>query len=100
MFIVPISNTITPIESAFDKNEKTQNLNSPAFTDVFKEVFNDVKDTQAQSQEDSVKLVSGDIDDLHTIYNNMTKAAVAVETFVAVKNAAVDAYNQTLQISL
>ena len=44
--------------------------------------------------------MQGEIDDLHTIYNNMTKASIAVETFVAVKNAAVDAYNQVLQISM
>ena len=67
---------------------------------IFKDVFNEVQETQLQSQIDSVKLIQGEIDDLHTIYNNMTKAAVAVETFVAVKNAAVDAYNQVLQITM
>lgn len=100
MFIIPISSTITPIESAFDKQTDALSEDKPSFSDVFKDVFNDVKETQAQSQEDSIKLIQGDVDDLHTIYNNMTKAAVAVETFVAVKNAAVDAYNQTLQITL
>ncbi len=101
MFIVPISNNISPVESAFDKEEKVvQTEDTPAFSDVFKNIFNEVQETQTQSQIDSVKLIQGDIDDLHTIYNNMTKAAVAVETFVAVKNAAVDAYNQVLQISM
>lgn len=48
----------------------------------------------------SVKLTLGEIDDLHTIYNNMTKASVAVDTFVAVKDAAVNAYNSILQITM
>ena len=101
MFIVPISNNSSPVESVFDKEEKVvQTEDTPAFSDVFKNIFNEVQETQTQSQIDSVKLIQGDIDDLHTIYNNMTKAAVAVETFVAVKNAAVDAYNQVLQISM
>lgn len=101
MFIVPISNNISPIESLFDKEEKVVSTEStPTFSDVFKNIFNEVEETQAQTQEDSIKLIQGDIDDLHTIYNNMTKATVAVETFVAVKNAAVDAYNQVLQISM
>lgn len=102
MFIVPISSTIQPVESLFEKDEQVQAVSgdSPAFSDIFKDVFNEVQETQLQSQIDSVKLIQGEIDDLHTIYNNMTKAAVAVETFVAVKNAAVDAYNQVLQITM
>lgn len=102
MFIVPISNTIQPVESLFEKDDQVQEVSgdSPAFSDIFKDVFNEVQETQLQSQIDSVKLIQGEIDDLHTIYNNMTKAAVAVETFVAVKNAAVDAYNQVLQITM
>ena len=103
MFIDPISSTISPVQSVFDKEDeqvKATTESTPQFSDVFKEVFNDVQETQQQSRIDSVKLMQGDIDDLHTIYNNMTKAAVAVETFVAVKNAAVDAYNQVLQISM
>ena len=101
MFIVPISNNISPVESVIDKEEKVvQTEDTRAFSDVFKNIFNEVQETQTQTQIESVKLIQGDIDDLHTIYNNMTKAAVAVETFVAVKNAAVDAYNQVLQISM
>lgn len=103
MFIVPISGAISPVESLFDGNNETREKvvsDTPQFSDIFKEVFNDVQETQQQSKIDSVKLMQGDIDDLHTIYNNMTKASIAVETFVAVKNAAVDAYNQVLQISM
>ena len=103
MFIVPISNNISPVESVFDKdNEQVSAVteDSPKFSDVFRDIFTDVQETQAQTQADAIKIIQGDIDDLHTIYNNMTKASIAVETFVAVKNAAVDAYNQTLQITM
>ena len=103
MFIVPISGAISPVQSVFD-NENGQvkeiTVRTPQFSDVFREVFNDVQETQQQTNIDAVKLMQGEIDDLHTIYNNMTKASIAVETFVAVKNAAVDAYNQVLQISM
>ena len=103
MFIVPISGAISPVQSVFDnENGQVKEIteSTPQFSDVFKEVFNDVQETQQQTNIDSVKLMQGEIDDLHTIYNNMTKASIAVETFVAVKNAAVDAYNQVLQISM
>lgn len=103
MFIVPISGAISPVQSVFDnENGQVKGIteSTPQFSDVFREVFNDVQETQQQTNIDAVKLMQGEIDDLHTIYNNMTKASIAVETFVAVKNAAVDAYNQVLQISM
>ena len=103
MFIVPISGAISPVQSVFDnENGQVKEIteSAPQFSDVFREVFNDVQETQQQTNIDAVKLMQGEIDYLHTIYNNMTKASIAVETFVAVKNAAVDAYNQVLQISM
>ena len=104
MFIVPISNAIQPVESLFDNNNAaaavSDSADNPQFSDVFKEVFSDVQETQRVVQEDSVRLAMGEIDDLHTIYNNMTKAAVAVETFVAIKDAAVNAYDKVLQITM
>lgn len=103
MFIVPISNAIQPVESLFDDKKTAavaDSTDNPQFSDVFKEIFTDVQETQRVVQEDSVRLAMGEIDDLHTIYNNMTKASVAVDTFVAVKNAAVNAYEQVLQITM
>lgn len=103
MFIVPISSAISPVESFFDKADvaaAANNGDTPKFSDVFKEIYNEVQETQTAVQEDSVRLALGEIDDLHTIYNNMTKASVAVDTFVAVKDAAVNAYNSILQISM
>ncbi|MBP1561809.1 MAG: flagellar hook-basal body complex protein FliE [Oscillospiraceae bacterium] len=103
MFIVPISGAIQPVESHFDAAEAVSAADSadrPQFSDVFKEIFTEVQDTQKTVQEDSLRLAMGEIDDLHTIYNNMTKAAVAVETFVAVKDAAIGAYEKVLQISM
>lgn len=103
MFIVPINSNIQPIESLFDKTDAPASANksdTPKFSDVFKEIYNEMQDTQLTVQEDSVRLALGEIDDLHTIYNNMAKASLAVDTFVAVKDAAVNAYNSILQISM
>lgn len=102
MFIVPISSTIQPVESLFeDKAAKgAETEGKPQFSDVFKEIFSEVQQTQKTVEEDSIRLAMGEIDDLHTIYNNMTKASVAVDTFVAVKDAVVNAYDRILQISM
>ena len=102
MFIVPISSSIQPVESIFDREDTKLETkeDTPQFSDVFKEIFGEVQETQKTLQEDAVRLTMGEIDDLHTIYNNMTKASVAVETFVAVKDAVVNAYNSVLQITM
>lgn len=103
MYIVPISSAITPLdilsqnETAAADNNKTV---SPSFADVFREVMTDVTETQQVVNEDSARLVMGEIDDLHTIYNNLTKAEIAVETFVAVKDACQQSYDQIMQMSM
>lgn len=102
MFIVPISSTIRPVESLFEDKAagSAEAADKPQFSDVFKEIFSEVQETQKVVQEDSLRIAMGEIDDLHTIYNNMTKASVAVDTFVAVKDAAVNAYDRILQMSM
>lgn len=102
MFIVPINSSIRPIESLFDDSAVlgVQDQDKPQFSDVFKEIFSEVQETQRVVQEDSVRLALGEIDDLHTIYNNMTKASIAVDTFVAVKDAVVNAYDRIIQMSM
>ncbi len=102
MFIVPINSSMRPIESLFEDNSVSgvQDQDNPRFSDVFKEIFSEVQETQRVVQEDSLRLAMGEIDDLHTIYNNMTKASVAVDTFVAVKDAVVNAYDRIIQMSM
>jgi len=99
MFIIPISSAVPPIESFFDK-ESAVSSDAPKFSDVFKELFDDVKETQRITEEDAVKLVMGEIDDLHTVYINMQKAAIAVQAFSSVTNTALDSYKQIMQMNI
>lgn len=102
MFIVPISSGITPL-NILSQNEAPQTKTAeqtPSFKDVFREVVNDVNETQQTVNEDAARLVMGEIDDLHTIYNNLTKAQVAVETFVAIKDTCQQSYNEIMQMSM
>jgi flagellar hook-basal body complex protein FliE len=85
----------------FGEQQQQNNTDeTSAFSDIFSQIYNEYEDTQTQLQLDSVGLINGEIDDLSTIYNNMTKATIAVETFVAVKNATVQAYNQIIQTQM
>ncbi len=102
MYIVPLSSSITPL-NILSQNETAaapEKTEQPSFSDVFRESFNEVLATQEVVNEDSARLVMGEIDDLHTIYNNLTKAQVAVETFVAIKDACQQSYNEIMQMSI
>lgn len=102
MYIVPLNGLITPLETMSQQENTKPVLNDgePSFTDVFKEAFQNVQDTQETMQSDNVKLALGEIDDLHTININRAKATLAVDTFVALKNSAVEAYNEIIRMSI
>ena len=103
MFIVPLSSSITPMESALNVR-KTDNIQEEdgeaTFLDVFKSLVDNVKETDAQVQQDAIDLMLGDVDDLAQIQVNLEKAAVAVDLLVTVKNKAVDAYNEIMRMTV
>ena len=107
MFIVPISSTVTPLESvsrAFEKYDEEpvseEAAEAPTFMDVFKGIFNNAVDANAQKQSDIFQLMLGNTDNLEQIQANITKAEVATDLLVNVKNAVVDAYNEIVKVSI
>jgi flagellar hook-basal body complex protein FliE len=102
MQMMPITTGIVPFESMFDKPapDPTQGATDASFSEVFSGLLGEVTSTQEQVNENAVRMMNGEIDDLHTIYNDMTKAQIAVETFVAVKNAAVNSYQQITSMQM
>lgn len=107
MFIVPISSAITPLESVsrvFDEEyrqgEGEEKVSSPSFFDIFAGIYNNAVETNRQKQEDILQLMLGDTDNLEQIQANITKAEVATELLVTVKNAVVDSYNEIIKMSI
>jgi flagellar hook-basal body complex protein FliE len=102
MQIMPVTTGIVPFESMFDQKEPqgAQEAWGVAFSEVFSGLLGEVQSTNQQVSENAVAMMNGEIEDLHTIYNDMTKAQLAVETFVAVKNAAMTAYQQINQMQM
>jgi flagellar hook-basal body complex protein FliE len=99
MYIVPMSG-ITPLET-ISQNSKTEKASvEGSFADVFKQALQNVEETQRISQEDSIRVTLGEVDDLHTVQINAQKAAIALETFVSMKNAAVEAYNEIMRMNI
>ena len=91
MFIVPLTSSITPMETMSQKKQTESTDDGEAtFFDVFESLVKNVKETDAQVQKDSVDLMLGDVDDLAQIQVNL----------VTVKNKAVDAYNEIMRMTV
>lgn len=102
MFIVPISQMPT-ISSLGGQQKVSENSNPNAaipFADVFKSVLEDVKSTQAVSEQDAYNLSMGKADDLHTIKIHSEQAATAIELTVQLTSKAVNAYKEIMQIQV
>ncbi|MDY2846662.1 MAG: flagellar hook-basal body complex protein FliE [Oscillospiraceae bacterium] len=101
MYIVPISSAITPLNTMSQNTPETVSAEkTPSFTDVFSEVYNEVQSTQKVLDQNAADIVMGGIDDLHTIYNNITKAQISLETFVAIRDAAQQSYKELMQMNV
>lgn len=106
MFIIPLNNSITPLNtpSQTGSSEKIQGGNENdsvgGFLDIFRESYDAAAEAQRVSEEDSIKVMTGEIDDPAQIAINAQKAALSLQTFVSLKNTAVDAYKEMMQIQL
>ena len=69
-----------------------------SFLDIFKGMVKNVIDTDAQVSQDKIDLMLGNIDDLATVQANLTKANVAVDLLVSVKNEVISSYNNIINM--
>ena len=105
MYIIPLNSNITPLqplESIFPKEEVAPEAEAsePTFLDAMKGLWDNAAEAQAVKTEDMMNLMLGDTDSLEQLQINITKAELATQLLVNVKNAAVDAYNEIMRMSI
>jgi len=113
MNIMPI-NSIASIESRIkidsivgnaqntQKADKTEDNSKFSFSDILKQMVNDVNVTDAQTKTDAYNLAMGytDLADLHNIEINAVKADLALRTVTSVRNKVMDAYNEIMRLTV
>lgn len=100
MFIVPMSGG-APVQSITKPAPKVEDTKSDAsFADIFKNAIENVESTNRVCEEDSLKVALGEIDDLHTVQINLTKAKTALDVLVSMKNTAIDSYKEIMQMNV
>ena len=76
------------------------NAEDASFLDIFRGMVNNVVETNEQVDRDAIDLMLGNIDDIAQVQANITKAEVAVELLVTVKNEALSAYNTIINMQV
>ena len=71
-----------------------------SFLDIFKGMVTNVIETNAQVDQDAIDLMMGNIDDLATVQANITKANIAVDLLVSVKNEIISSYNSIINMQI
>lgn len=100
MAITGISN-IEQIQNITQALKTEQNSESSiSFEHVLIDAVENVNKTDLAAQQDIIKVATGEVNDLHTITINATKAELAVQMLVQIRNKALDAYNEIMRISL
>lgn len=96
---------ITPINSIqqlnpSSKKEQTSGDSTGIFSDVFQSAINNVKETDAEKTQAEYLLSTGQLDNPATLTVAGTKAELAVDLLVQLRNKALDAYSELSRISL
>lgn len=100
MFITPM----VPINSIGDigseKKVTSGQTGSSMFQDIFKEAIQNVKSTEKELTTQEYLLATGQIDDAHTVPAAAAKAQLSAELLTALRNKALEAYNEMIRINI
>lgn len=80
--------------SAGKRNQKTD------FGELLKSAINQVNEMQKQSDDKTLALAKGDINDLHNVMISAQKSSIVLETAVQMQRKAIDAYNEIMRMQV
>ncbi len=89
-----------PMASMSGEPVPTADLGKASFLDIFRGLYDNVVETNAQVDKDAIDLMLGNIDDLATMQANIEKANMAVDLLVAVKNEVIASYNSIINMQV
>ena len=103
MFIDPIQvqqiGSTSDLQSVSSVSPASKTAEIP-FVSLFTDAMDNVSDTAAVLDNETLKLATGQTDDLHDITIASTKYSLAVDLFVQIRNKSLDAYNQLMNMNI
>jgi len=97
--IIPIK-TLGELGGATDGRANPSDIKELPFKEVFGTAIQNLKQTEITANDNSALLALGDIDDLHTIGIDATKAYLAERLVIELRNRAMEAYSEIMRINL
>lgn len=73
---------------------------APSFKDTLTTFLNDVNVSQKESGAAQLKLISGEITDVHQVMSKSEEAKVAFNMLMELRNKAMDGYQEIMRIKL
>lgn len=71
-----------------------------SFADYLKEAIDNVKTLQDEAKTATEKLVTGEIQDIHSVMIAVEKAELALQFTLAIRNKILDAYNEIMRMPI
>lgn len=102
MAIAPIGGgtSIQPIEFPKLDSAGTNKAEGGSFGDKLTGAIGDLQKTQAKSDDLAMQVATGQLTDIHDYMIAANQAEIATQLTVAVKNKAVDAFNQIMNMQV
>lgn len=87
-----------------DWNESGQiavaNTEASLFKNVFKNAIDQVKETQADVEHKQYLLMTGQLDDAHTLPIAEAKAGLSLDVLITLRNKTLEAYNELIKMNV
>lgn len=100
-FITPIQPlTFGPSGIVKSSSETEKETGASLFKDIFANAINDAKAKEEDLENKQYLLVTGQIDDAHTVPIAASEAQLSIDYLVQLRNKAVEAYNELMQMSI
>jgi len=97
---VNMQSVIESIKPTLSQSQTSSQTSESSFTDILKNAMENMEQTEAVAKNDEMLVATGQVDDLHTVVIDAAKAELALTMFVQVRNKALEAYNEIMNISL
>ncbi len=98
-FITPIQPLKLGSDGITAKNTITADAGS-VFKDLFTDAMGNAEKAERDLEDKEYLLTTGQIDDAHTVPIAAAEAQLSIDLLVALRNKALDAYNELMRISM
>lgn len=96
---VNVHNALSPVDKQGIHASDNGNQDI-SFAELIKTALNQVNDAQIASDNKTIAMANGDMNDLHDVMITAKKASITLQTAVQVQRKALDAYNEVMRMQV